>query len=273
MSRLMQESFDFAAEDLTFIRHSLTTSFGRLVPFERREPTWQLARSLIGSQTYDRIAEPALEELKRRWPEPRALAAAAPGAVERAIQQVNHARDKAVRLVAAFRLIERDVPDHDLSFLRAWPVYLAVAWLEQLPGVGPEVAAATLNASTLEMPVFIVDSHVHRILLRFGFIGPRASACEGRDAVTAAAAGRLDAHDLLELFALMKRLGQTLCRPFGALCGSCPLADRCGKRTALGRPAGANAQDRISQSRAVRAAGPAPTHACLRPTSPAPAFP
>lgn len=72
----------------------------------------------------------------------------------------------------------------------------ALDWLERFPGIGPKVAAATLNASTLAMPVFIVDSHMHRILLRFGFIGPRATAEQGRDAVTAALP---DADALLEL--------------------------------------------------------------------------
>ncbi len=101
------------------------------------------------------------------------------------------------------------------------------------PGVGPKVAAATLNASTLAMPVLIVDSHVHRILLRFGLIGPRATAEQGRDVVTAASN---DARALLELFVRLKRLGQTVCRPYAAQCGGCPLAPRCRKNTALGRP-------------------------------------
>lgn len=222
----MQESFDFAASDLAFIRRRLTRMFGRLRDFERREPVWRLIRSLIGARTYDTVAEPALERLKRRWPDPAALAAAAPAQVERVIGDVTYAGDKAVHLVATLRWIGRERPDYDLSFLRRWPVHRALAWLERFPGVGPKVAAATLNASTLRMRVFIVDGHVHRILLRFGFIGRNASAKAGRDTVTAAA-GTLDADDLLELFAQMKRLGQTLCRFEAPACHLCPLAERC----------------------------------------------
>jgi len=231
----MQESFDFAAQDLSFLRQALTQAFGRLVEFRRRDPVWQLVRSLIGSQTYDRVAEPALERLKQRWPHPEKLAATDPEAVRLIIAPVNHAGDKAVRLVAALRWIGRERPDYDLSFLRRRSVHEALAWLERLPGVGPKVAAATLNASTLRMRVFIVDSHVHRILLRFGFIGPRTTPCDGRNAVTAAASG-LDADDLLELFAQLKRLGQTLCRPFRAECACCALASRCQRKTDLGTP-------------------------------------
>ena len=114
----------------------------------------------------------------------------------------------------------------DATFLSAWPVHQALAWLERLPGVGPKVAAATLNASTLRRRVFIVDTHVHRVLVRFGFIGRNATAEDGRNAVTAAAKS-LDADELLELFAQMKRLGQTYCRPTRPNCLACPLGSRC----------------------------------------------
>ena len=231
----MQESFGFAADDLTFIRGALTRRFGRLAAFERREPVWQLVRSLIGARTYDIIAEPALERLKERWPHPRDLAAAAPADVLRQIHDVTYAEDKAENLVATLRWIGRERPDFDLSFLRQWSVHDALLWLERFPGVADKVAAATLNASTLRMRIFIVDSHVLRILLRFGFIGSRASARHGRDAVTATS-GLLSADDLLELFAQMKRLGQDLCRPFSAHCDACPLALRCQKKAWLGVP-------------------------------------
>lgn len=254
----MQESFDFGADDLEFIRQALSRTFGRLVVVERRDPLWRMVRSLIGAQTYDFVAEPALERLMLRWSDPAALAGAAPEDVRQVIADVSHADRKAGQLVATLRWIGRERPTYDLSFLRYWPVRRALSWLERFPGVGPKVAAATLNASTLRMRVFIVDSHVHRVLLRFGIIGSRASAEDGRDAVTAAA-GALDADDLLELFAQMKRLGQTYCRPFGARCASCPLAGRCGKKVELGVP------------RTARTLGGRPSHGEL-PVRPHPSY-
>jgi endonuclease-3 len=224
----MQESFDFAADDLAFIRTALTNMFGRLAPFERTEPIWRLARSLIGCRTYDVVAEPALRRLKRRWRHPSKLAVAPIAEVERVIANVTYAEDKARNLVSAMQWIGRERPDYDLSFLQHRPVHQALAWLERLPGVGPKVAAATLNASSLRMRVFIVDSHVHRVLVRFGFIGRNATAEDGRNAVTAAASS-FDADDLLELFAQMKRLGQTFCRAGTRNCWACPLQARCSK--------------------------------------------
>lgn len=222
----MQDAFDFAAGDLAFIRQGLTNLFGRLVGPQRNPPIWRLLRSLIGCRTYDTVADPAMARLLRRWPHPRLLAAASPVEIERMLGEVTFSGDKAHHLVATLGWIGRECPDYDLSFLKDRPVHEALAWLERFPGVGQKVAAATLNASTLRMRVFIVDSHVHRILQRFGFIGPRADAREGRDSVTAAACA-FDADGLLELFALLKRLGQTLCRYERPACHACPLAPRC----------------------------------------------
>ncbi len=224
----MQQLLDFEADDLAFIRQSLARTFGRLTHFERREPVWRMTRSLIGCRTQDEVAEPALERLMARWPHPRLLAAASSADVEHVIGDVTFAEDKSVNLVAALRWIGRERPDYDLSFLRSRPVYEALAWLERLPGVGPKVAAATLNASTLRMPVFIVDCHVHRVLIRFGYVGRRATAKQARDVVTAAATS-LSADDLLELFVQMKALGQDVCQHSTTNCAACPLTSRCRK--------------------------------------------
>lgn len=229
----MQESFSFVSADLHFALDALGRFYRPQEPFVRRVPVWQLIRSLIGSQTYDAVAERALRGLMDRWPDPSGISRAAPGDVLEVIREVTHAEPKADYLVQAMKEIAREHPDHDLSFLRELPVREALDWLERLPGVGPKVSAATLNASVLRMPVFIVDSHVHRILLRFGFIGPRATAEQGRDMVTAAG---LDADALLDLFVGMKKLGQTVCRPFDAKCPQCPLVARCRQRVELGRP-------------------------------------
>jgi endonuclease III len=224
----MQESFDFAADDLAFISQCLSRVFGVLAPVERSDPVWKMVRSLIGCRTYDEVAESAWEGLRQRWPHPSILAAASTSDVTQAIRRVTYAEDKAANLIAALQWIGRERPDFDLSFLSTWPVYLALAWFERFPGVADKVAAATLNASTLRMRVFIVDSHVHRILIRFGFVGRNATPRHARDEVTAAALA-FDADGLLELFAQMKRLGQTFCRPVNPNCQECPLRSRCAK--------------------------------------------
>lgn len=225
----MQESFafgDFGAAEIMRWRQPLTLRFGSLVGVPRRRPLGQLLKSLISSRTRDAVSLRAYSRLGRRWQRAGDMARAKPPAIERTIFDVTFAEKKAVYLPVALQMIGCERPDFRLEFLGDLPVDEALAWLERLPGVGRKVAAATLNASTLRRPVFIVDSHVRRVLIRLGFIATNASAKAASEIVTAATRG-WDADDLLELFAQLKRLGQTVCRFEAPHCSICPLVDCC----------------------------------------------
>ena len=113
-----------------------------------------------------------------------------------------------------------------LDFLGEGALAEALAWLEKLPGVGRKVAASTLNASILRRPVFIVDSHVLRILQRLRFVDPHAVAAQTSDAVTAARPG-WSGDDFLAFHMMVKRLGQTICHATAPECGICPLRNEC----------------------------------------------
>jgi len=228
----MQESFGFGAGEIEHWRQQLTPRFGHLVDVPRRTPLGQLVKSLISSRTRDAVSLAAFHRLLVRWPRAQDLATAPPPEVEREIALVTFADVKAEHLVETLRMIAAERPDFDLGFLGAMRVEDALAWLERHPGVGRKVAAATLNASTLKRPVFIVDSHVFRVLQRVGFVGTKATARTASELVTASAAS-IGADGLLELFAQMKRLGQTICRFDAPHCRACPLADCC--RTAWKR--------------------------------------
>jgi endonuclease-3 len=221
----MQASLDFSDSRLSNWRSKLTHRLGGLVDPPRRSPIGQLIKSAISSRTRDAVSLAAFHQLLIRCPTPRDIAEAAVSEVEREIGTVTYADVKARHLVAALGMIANEQPDFDLSFLGTITVPDALAWLERHPGVGRKVAAATLNASTLKRPVFIVDSHVHRVLIRLGTIGPKASAKAASEFVTSSSG--LDAEGLLELFAQMKLLGQTICRFEQAHCSLCPLATGC----------------------------------------------
>ena len=141
---------------------------------------------------------------------------------------------KARHLGATLRTIARHHPDFDLAFLGRLSVAEALAWLERLPGVGRKVAAATLNFSTLNMPAFVVDMHVLRVLRRYGFVRNTADTQPAYDAAMAALS-RWNAAELAELHILMKHLGQTACRPDRPRCRDCPIRRRCKAAAASAR--------------------------------------
>lgn len=223
----MQDAFDFGAgTDIARIRVLLRARLGVLVPFGKLEPADQFVRSSIGSRTRDAVSWAAFGRLRCRFPRWTELATAKRADIEVAIAEVTYADVKAARLGAALRAILADHPDLDLGFLGRWPVDRALLWLERLPGAGPKVAAAVLNFSTLERPAFVVDTHVLRVLRRFGFVGRRADTRRACDAVMVATSG-WSAADLTEMHVLLKRLGQTVCRAEVPDCRICPLKRGC----------------------------------------------
>ncbi|WP_442680382.1 endonuclease III domain-containing protein [Sphingomonas sp. ASY06-1R] len=118
------------------------------------------------------------------------------------------------------------MPHLHLDFLGEVPLKDALAWLEQLPGVARKVSAATLNGSTLRRPVFIVDTHVQRVLQRLGFVGAHADIQAVSEQVTAGAPD-WSGDDFLAFHVATKRLGQRVCRPEAPDCAHCPLAFDC----------------------------------------------
>lgn len=223
----MQQAFDFGmAADIARVRTLLRRSLGHLDPFDRLDPADQLVRSLIGSRTLDAVSWAAFTRLSQRygcWAE---LADAEIADIAVLIAPVEHAAVKAGRLRAALRMVLKEHPDLDLGFLGHWPVERALAWLERLPGVGPKVAAAVLNFSTLQRPAFVVDTHVLRVLRRFGVVDGRADTRRAYHAVMASTQG-WSAGELTELHALLKRLGQTACPHREPCCPACPLRGAC----------------------------------------------
>lgn len=208
----MQFGLNFgAARDIETMRRLLKAAFEPVPEGPMRPPMGQLTRSLISSRTPDAVSRMAYRTLRRRFPYWPEMADAGPSMLEAVISDVRFAHDKANRLDRILKWIRATRPDFDLAFLGEWSVPAALDWLQRLPGVGLKVAAATLNFSTLHRPAFVADSHVLRVLGRFGLIGPKARG-ESAYAVVMGANASWSAMDLIELHVWLKSLGQWFCR-------------------------------------------------------------
>lgn len=223
----MQMAFSFgAAEDMAWVRDRLRSSVGPAGPIHVRLPIGQLVKSMISGRTRDEVSLGAYLRLVAAYPDWSGLALAPRAEVEAVIRDVTFPDVKAHHLRAALADIASSRPDFDLTFLGSLGVVGALDWLERLPGVGRKVSASTLNFSTLRMPAFVVDTHILRILRRFGFVRGKADTRTAYDWTMAAVPG-WSAADLAELHVLMKRLGQTICHADRAECRNCPIRQRC----------------------------------------------
>lgn len=223
----MQEMFAFGqAEDIARIRSLLAREHGGLVPFERLDPVSQLVRSLLGSRTPDTVSERVFAGLRHRYATWSALSSAPPAEIEDVIAEVTFAGRKARTIGRVLRLIRAKSGSFDLGFLHDWTDRDALAWLEALPGVGPKTAAAVVNFSLFNRKAFVADTHVRRVLCRYGMLGTNAPAWRPNEIVLASDE-RWSALELTEFHALVKRHGQTTCRHRVPRCFPCPLAGTC----------------------------------------------
>lgn len=216
-------------------RRDLNEIFDRLRPlfpqageFRVLDPVEQLLKSIISSRTRDEISWPAFFRLVRRFPSWQAMADAPVEAIEAMIPDITRFKDRATDLLRTLRMIAAEKPDFDLGFLAGMPVEEAVAWLRRFPGVGPKVAAAVLNFSTLRRAAFVVDTHVLRVLRRQGFVG-RGATIERAHRFVMEAVPDWTPQRLAELHVVLKKLGQIWCRHAEPNCGNCPLAATCRK--------------------------------------------
>jgi endonuclease III len=226
----MQATFPFGqAADLRSLRDNLRPVFGRIRDEQRLDPVSQFVRSFIASRTYDRTSWNAFLRLTGRYRDWDALADAPVDEIEAELAGITFPEKKAHDLKLALRKIRARAGEINLDFLADQPGEQGLFWLEQIHGVGRKIAAATLNFSTLRERAFVVDTHVLRVMRRFGFVKPHADEIAVFDAVMAAANG-FSADDLYELHWYLKGLGQKFCMHSRALCESCPLSDICVKR-------------------------------------------
>ena len=237
--------FSYAAVDIRVLRDRLRIVYGRFRPSDRLEAIDQFVHNNNNNKTQKTVSWKAFWRMARHFRSWDALADAPEGEIEAQLAGVTHAEKKAPELKRALRKIRVRAGALDLHFLIDHPVEQALRWLEEIDGVGRKIAACTLNFSVLGMRAFVVDTHVLRVLRRFGFVDARAETAEVSDAVMAAA-GDFNADDLYELHWYLKRLGQNTCTAYRANCISCPLSDACLRRVETGAVAVTRASARVA---------------------------
>jgi endonuclease III len=200
----------------------LRKRFGDLLPPRRSDPLEELILTVLSQHTSDVNAERSFRALREAFPTWGAVVAAPPRAVADAIRSGGLADTKAPRIQAILREIHERHGSYDLSHLRELPDDEARAELLSLPGVGPKTAAVVLSFS-LDRDAMPVDTHVHRVTRRLGWLPAKASA-ERADRLL---------HELIpegmrtELHVALIRLGREICKAPTPRCHACPLKDIC----------------------------------------------
>lgn len=223
----MQLALALGDSRLPQIGAGLRDTYGPQRDLRRHNPNDQFVKAMLSSCTKDAVSRAAFVRLHSFVPAWSLLPGIHPCMTLRMIADVTHASDKVRHLLQCICIITQKRGAFDLSFLGGWPEDVAMAWLQKLPGVGPKIAAATLNFSGLRKRVFTVDRHVLRLCKRLGLLPERATFVSGFRLLMRLVPPDWTADDLYELHWLMKMHGQQVCRHAHPLCGKCVLAGGC----------------------------------------------
>ena len=182
----------------------------------------ELVATVLSQHTSDTNSERAFARLIATFASWQQVAAAPVEHVASAIRCGGIADQKARRIQQILSAIEDREGSLDLSRLHDLDDAAAEAYLLSLPGVGRKTAACVLVFS-MGRPAFPVDTHVHRVAIRLGWIKANTTADRAHQLL----APRVPPGIAYDLHLAMIAHGRTVCRAQHPRCGKCVLLDLC----------------------------------------------
>lgn len=204
------------------IHRRLEQHFGELLPPRRSDPLEELVLTVLSQHTSDLNADRAFRSLRETFPTWDAVVRARPGAVADAIRSGGLGNTKAPRIQAILIQVREREGRFDLSSLRDLSDADATAYLSALPGVGPKTAAVVL-AFSLGRDALPVDTHVHRVTRRLGWIDGGTNAERAHRVLEEL----VPAEIRVPVHVGLIRLGREICKAPRPLCEDCPLLELC----------------------------------------------
>lgn len=177
-----------------------------------KDPFKILISCILSLRTKDEVTHKASENLFKLADNPRDMINLKREEIERAIYSVGFYRNKAETILDISKeLVERygsKVPD-------------SLDELLKLRGVGRKTANLVISRG-YNKPGICVDTHVHRITNRWGYVSTRTPY-----KTELALRKKLPKEYFKDFNYLLVALGQSICRPISPLCTQCPIQGFC----------------------------------------------
>ncbi len=208
---------------------ALRERFGRIVrPREkRRDPVWVLVQGVIGARSKTRVSNASTDALIAEYGSWDAVAAAPVEDLTERLKNQTFPGQSARRLKDCLQEICHKCGKVDLVHLNGMETEEAMAWLEQLPGVARKNSAGVMNTSIFDRKAMVIDGHHKRIMQRMGIVPAKADTTRTYDALMPIVPEEWSGGDMDEHHLLLKKLGQSHCRPKAPLCDTCPVHRDC----------------------------------------------
>jgi endonuclease-3 len=183
--------------------------------FSGRRSAFQiLIGTILSARSRDEMTERVCVSLFRKYPTAARMARAKPRDLIPMLRLIGFYRQKARYVVQAARALVAEHGGHVPQTLDA---------LIALPGVGRKVANCVL-VYAFGKPAIAVDTHVHRIANRLGWVHTRTPEATEREL-----ARFLPERYWLTINELLVAHGKSVCRPIRPRCQACAVERWCGK--------------------------------------------
>jgi endonuclease-3 len=210
------------------IDHHELPAVEKIANESQEDPFEVLISTMLSAQTRDPVTAAAAARLFRVARNPRALSKLTVRRIERLIYPVSFYRHKAVHVKRTCQILVKQYGGRVPGTMEA---------LLDLPGVGRKTANLVLILSFKSLRNICVDTHVHRISNRLGWV--RTKTPEQTEQALYKATNRRW-WPYINLY--LVTWGQNVCKPLHPRCGACVIYDSC---------------ERVGVVPRVNAAGPA----------------
>lgn len=185
-------------------------------------PIDELVDCILSQSTTDANKDKAFALLKAKYASWEAVRDADTDEVIDTIRPAGLANQKGPRIQEVLRFITQERGEINIDFLGDLPIEEAKAWLTRMNGVGPKTAAIVL-CFAFNRAAFPVDTHIHRLGQRIGFLPEGISADKAHDVMEAI----VPPDDYYAFHLNLIRHGREICIARAPRCALCPLTEYC----------------------------------------------
>ena len=178
----------------------------------KRDPFKVLISTLISLRTKDDVTREASKRLYKLAETPEKMVRLNRNTIEKAIFPAGFYRNKAKTILNICKVI---IEKHDGK------VPGDIDELLSMKGVGRKTANLVITKGYC-LPGICVDTHVHRISNRFGYVSTK-----NPEETEYALREKLPKEYWIEFNDLLVAFGQNICKPISPLCSQCPVHDHC----------------------------------------------
>lgn len=188
----------------------------------RGNPVLILVETILSQNTSSANSHAGYRKLWKHFRSWNKVADAPAEEVARCIRISGLSNLKAPRIQAILRQIRQEHGRISLDHLGSMSMADARRYLLGFSGIGPKTANCVLLFSKLHA-VFPVDTHIHRIAIRLGWLEARTTAEQAHDLLEPA----IVPADRYEMHVLLITHGRQTCKARNPTCERCRLLSRC----------------------------------------------